>query len=91
MEGAFEATDGRVSNPMQDLLSTGWRIQGKKPCPKGCGHAVTTLESPSGTTAHFSLSGRLHLNCREEDAEAIQLPPIPDQEEILRKAGYVKV
>jgi len=91
MEGEFEATSGRISNPMQELLGGGWRVVNHGPCPKGCGHAITKLESPSGTMALFSVSGRLHLNCREDDEEVSQLPPIPDQEEILRRAGYVKL
>lgn len=91
MDGVMESAGGRVSNPEQELIAGGWRHVSTGLCPKGCNQTVRIMESPSGTKALFSLTGRMHINCREEVDQPVELPPVPDQEEILKKAGYVKL
>ena len=91
MDGVMESAGGRISDPQSELAAGGWRHVSVGQCPKGCGQVVRVMESPSGTMAYFALNGRMHLNCREEPDQVVELPPVPDQEEMLRKAGYVKL
>lgn len=73
-----------TTSTAQEMARDGWVFRRKEQCPK-CGAHIQRMDSPSGTPVLVNGDGSVHLFCQDRDPEPPVMPPVPDQEEYVRK------